>query len=139
MLVFGALTGIAAVTSSCVSAPLGGARHTETTLNISGSKRTEAFTVSFLKRDCTFSSYPYTGVVEPSRHGKIEIEHGKVTPHFSLSTDKYMCNHRRVEGTIVYYTPDVAFVGSDQFTVRVTGLHDARGVSDHVVKIRVVK
>ena len=131
------LVGIGLTLSSCVGAPLAGTKHLETTLSTRAGKRTEAVTAWFLHHDCTFSSYPYVGVVKPSSHGKVDIVHGPVTPHYSSNSEMYMCNRRQVGGAIIYYTPDAGFTGDDQFTIRITGLRDANGVSDRTVKIRV--
>ncbi|MEZ2223379.1 Ig-like domain-containing protein [Rhizobium sp. RCC_161_2] len=133
----GLFLGIGVAVSSCVSAPLGGTKQVETTLSIRAGKRTEAVTAWFLHPDCTFSSYPYVGLIEPSSHGKVDIVHGTVTPHFLNNTQMYMCNRKQVGGAIIYYTPDAGFTGNDQFTVRITGLRDGNGVRDHSVKIRV--
>lgn len=129
--------GTAAVMSSCVSAPLSGTKQLETTFTIRAGTRTEAVTAWFLHHDCTFSSYPYVAVVKPSSHGKVEVVHGPVTPHYSSNSEMYMCNRRQVGGAIIYYTPYAGFTGDDQFTIRITGLRDSNGVSDRTVKIRV--
>ncbi|MGG6898583.1 Ig-like domain-containing protein [Rhizobium sp. BR 315] len=131
------LVGIGLALSSCVGAPLGGTNHVETTLSTRAGKRTEAITAWFLHHDCTFSSYPYVGVIEPSSHGKVDVVHGPVTPRYSRNSEMYLCNRRQVGGAIIYYTPDAGFTGNDQFTVRITGLRDANGVRDHSVKVRV--
>jgi hypothetical protein len=133
----GLLVGGSLALSSCVGTPLAGAKHFETTLSIHAGQRTEAVTVSFLHRDCTFSSYPYVGLIKPSSHGKVDVVHGPVTPHYARNSEMYMCNRKQVEGAIVYYTPNTGFAGNDQFTVRITGLRDGNGVSDRTVKIRV--
>ncbi|MBB3288557.1 MULTISPECIES: Ig-like domain-containing protein [unclassified Rhizobium] len=125
--------------SGCVSAPIGGAKQTETKGSIRAGKRTQVMSVSFLKPDCTFSSYPYTAIVKPSSHGKVEITHGSVKAHFPSDEPMHMCNGKSAEGTIVYYTPDAGFAGADQFTIRMTGLNAANGVAEHTLKIHVVK
>ncbi len=135
----GLLLGAGMALSGCVSAPIGGARQTETKGSIRAGKRTEVISVSFLKPDCTFSSYPYTAVVKPSSHGKVEITHGTVKAHFPNDEPMHMCNGKPAQGTVVYYTPDAGFTGNDQFTLRMTGLNAANGVAEHTMKIRVVK
>ncbi|MGV1761259.1 hypothetical protein ACQZ6F_13040 [Rhizobium sp. A22-96] len=135
----GLFLGIGVALSGCVSAPIGGAKQTEAKGSIRAGKRTQVLSVSFLKPDCTFASYPYTAVVKPSTHGKIEITHGTVKAHFPSDDPMHLCNGKPAEGTTVYYTPDAGFSGEDQFTIRMTGLNAANGVADHTIKIRVVK
>ncbi|MBN8950378.1 MULTISPECIES: hypothetical protein [unclassified Rhizobium] len=133
------LLGAGMALSGCVSAPIGGAKQTEAKGSIRAGKRTEVLSVSFLKQDCTFASYPYTAVVKPSSHGKVDITRGTVKAHFPSDDPMHMCNGKPAQGTLVYYTPNAGFTGNDQFTLRMTGLNAANGVADHTVKIRVVK
>ena len=133
------LLGAGMALSGCVSAPIGGAKQTEAKGSIRAGKRTEVLSVSFLKQDCTFASYPYTAVVKPSSHGKVDITRGTVKAHFPSDDPMHMCNGKPAQGTLVYYTPNAGFTGNDQFTLRMTGLNAANGVADHTVKIRVDK
>ena len=133
------LLGAGMALSGCVSAPIGGAKQTEAKGSIRAGKRTEVLSVSFLKQDCTFASYPYTAVVKPSSHGKVDITRGTVKAHFPSDDPMHMCNGKPAQGTLVYYTPNAGFTGNDQVTLRMTGLNAANGVADHTVKIRVVK
>lgn len=135
----GAFVSMGLMLSGCVSAPIGGAKQTEAKGSIRAGKRIQVGGVSFLKPDCTFASYPYTAVVKPSSHGKIDITHGPVRANFPKDEPMHVCNGKQAEGTIVFYTPNPGFTGNDQFTIRMTALNASNGVIDHTVSVRVVK
>ena len=125
--------------SGCVSAPIGGAKQNSQTVKVISGKKTAVGSSSLVKQDCTFASYPYNGVVKPPAHGKLDIEHGTTHPRFAKDSMAYLCSNKAVNGNIIYYTSNPGFVGSDQYTLRVTGLNSANPLEDENVSVKVVK
>ncbi|NLR95219.1 hypothetical protein HGP17_00040 [Rhizobium sp. P38BS-XIX] len=133
----GLLLGAATALSSCVSAPIGGAKQSSFSRQVPAGKKTKITSASLVKQDCTFAGFPYTGVVKPPAHGKIDIEHGPVAAKFSKDSPAYICSGKSVQGNIISYTPNPGFSGTDQFTVRLTGLHTDGTVQDGTFVVRV--
>jgi len=50
-----------------------------------------------------------------------------------------MCSNKPVQGNMIYYTSNPGFVGTDQFTLRVTTLNSNQRVADENVTIKVLK
>lgn len=134
----GLFLGIGVALSGCVSAPIGGAKQDQYSHRVISGKKTALGMASSVKRDCTFNSYPYTAVVKQPSHGKVTFEHGTVHVKYDKDSDAYICSGKPVEGTTIYYTSDPGFVGTDQFTLRVTVLYGSK-VSDENLTVKVVK
>lgn len=134
----GALAGVGAVLSSCVSAPIGGTKVSESKGTVRSGQRVQVAAISLIKPDCTYASYPYVAIVKSSSHGKIDMTHGMVHAKYASDSPVGMCKNP-VQGTMVFYTSDPGFTGTDQFTIRYTGLNVEGGVKDNVMTVRVVK
>lgn len=135
----GLLLGAATALSGCVSAPIGGAKQSQHSRQISMGKKTKMSSAFLVKHDCTFAAFPYTGVVKPPAHGKVDVEHGLVTAKFPKDSNAFLCSGKMVQGNIIYYTPNPGFSGADQFTMRMTGLNTDGTVTDDTFVIRVGK
>ncbi|NLS17891.1 hypothetical protein HGP16_15110 [Rhizobium sp. P40RR-XXII] len=125
--------------SGCVSAPIGGAKQSQFSRQIAPGKKTKITSASLVKQDRTFAGFPYTGVVKAPAHGKIEVEHGPVAAKFPKDSNAYLCSGKAVQGNIVYYTPNPGFSGTDQFTMRLTGLNTDGTVQDGTFIVHVGK
>jgi hypothetical protein len=133
-----AFIGIGVALSGCVSTPLDGAKQNQYSHRAISGKKTALGMAASVKRDCTFNSYPYTGILKQPSHGKVTFEHGPVRVKYDKDSDVYICSGKPVEGTTVYYTSDPGFTGTDQFTLRMTVLY-ANKVNDENLTIQVVK
>lgn len=125
--------------SGCVGTPIGGAKQSHFSGSAAPGKKTKITSTSLVKQDCTFAGFPYTGVIKQPAHGKVDIEHGPVTAKFSKDSTAYLCSGKTVQGNIVYYTPNPGFSGTDQFTLRLTGLNTDGTVQDGTFTVHVGK
>ncbi|HEY0122231.1 MAG TPA: hypothetical protein VGC14_10820 [Rhizobium sp.] len=135
----GAFIGIGMSLSGCVSAPIGGAKQSQFAVRAASGKKTPITSTSLVKPDCTFGGFPYTGIIKPPAHGKIDIEHGPVRSKYDKDSIAFICSGKPVKGNIIFYTSDPGFVGTDQFTVRLSGLNTDGTVQDGTFMIRVGK
>jgi hypothetical protein len=133
------LVGIGVLLSGCVGTPIGGTKQGAYVARAVSGKKTLVGTSSAVKPDCTFHAYPYNHVVQPASHGKVDIEHGIVKGNFAKDSDAFMCSNKPVQGNMIYYTSNPGFVGTDQFTLRVTTLNSNQRVADENVTIKVLK
>ncbi|MEZ2222288.1 Ig-like domain-containing protein [Rhizobium sp. RCC_161_2] len=139
LIYLGAFLSVVMALSGCVSAPIGGAKQIQFSGKVAPGKKTRITSASLVKQDCTFASFPYTGIIKQPARGKIDIEHGPVASKFSKDSTAYMCSGRTVQGNIIFYTPNPGFVGTDQFTVRLTGLNTDGTVQDGTFVVHVGK
>jgi hypothetical protein len=133
------LLGAGMALSGCVGAPIGGAKQSQFSRQIAPGKKTKITSASLVKQDCTFAGFPYTGVVKPPAHGKIDVEHGPVAANFPKGSPAYVCSGKSVQGNVIYYTPNPGFSGIDQFTMRLTGLNTDGTVQDGMFTVHVGK
>lgn len=135
----GLFLGIGVALSGCVSAPIGGAKQIQFSTRIAPGKKTKITGASLVKQDCTFASFPYTGIIKPPAHGKVEVEHGPVAAKFPKDSPAHVCSGKTVQGNNIFYTSNPGFVGTDQFTVRLTGLNTDGTVQDGTFVVHVGK
>jgi hypothetical protein len=125
--------------SGCVSAPIGGAKQSQFSGRIAPGKKTRITGASLVKPDCTFAGFPYTGIIKQPTHGRIDIEHGPVAAKFPKGSNAYFCSGKSVQGNNIFYTSNPGFVGTDQFTARLTGLNTDGTVQDRTFVVHVGK
>ncbi|NTF41119.1 MULTISPECIES: hypothetical protein [Rhizobium] len=135
----GLFLGIGVALSGCVSAPIGGAKQSHFSSRIAPGKKTKITSTSLVKQDCTFAGFPYTGVVKEPAHGKVDVEHGPVAAKFAKDSPAFICSGKTVQGNIIFYTPNPGFAGTDQFTIRLTGLNTDGTVQDGTFVVHVGK
>ncbi|MDE1996087.1 MAG: hypothetical protein KGI75_26550 [Rhizobiaceae bacterium] len=134
-----AFIGVGMALSGCVGTPISGAKQQQFSPRVVSGKKTKITGASLVKQDCTFASYPYTGIVTQPNHGKIDIEHGPVASKFPKDSPAYICSGKPVQGNIIYYTSNPGFTGTDQFTTRLTGLNTDGTVQDATFVVHVSK
>ncbi|MGV1835042.1 hypothetical protein ACQZ6C_09795 [Rhizobium rhizogenes] len=125
--------------SGCVSAPIGGAKQSQFSGRVAPGKKTRITGASLVKPDCTFAGFPYTGIIKQPAHGKVEVEHGPVAAKFPKGSNAYFCSGKSVQGNNIFYTSNPGFVGTDQFTARLTGLNTDGTVQDRTFVVHVGK
>lgn len=108
-----------------------------TSATVIAGSRTVIYESSFVRPDCTSAAVPRLKTLDGGKHGKIEIVHEKVFPHFERSNPRFKCNGRKVDGGVVYYTPGAKFTGSDQVRLRESSESEA-GVWEITARITVV-
>lgn len=135
----GLFLGVGMALSGCVSAPISGAKQTQFSKRIAPGTKTKITGASIVKQDCTFAALPYTGIIKPPAHGKVDVEHGPVAAKFAKESPAFVCSGRPVQGNNIFYTPNPGFVGTDQFTVRLTGLNTDGKVQDATFVLHVGK
>ena len=103
---------------------------------ISGS-RTIIYQSLFAHPDCTVAAVPRLKILDGGKHGKIEITHEKVFPNYERSNLRFKCNGRKIEGAVVYYTPDAKFTGTDKIRLRESSESQA-GIWEITARVTVV-
>ncbi len=121
--------------SSCVTTNAEGVRQVELQRVAVSGERTKVGFAGSVNPDCSVRTLPKSSVLEPPKHGKIEIVHEDVFPN--AKGDYTKCNRTRVLGTVAYYTAAKGFIGKDRIVVR-TSFSDGK-VSDAVMNITVAK
>jgi dienelactone hydrolase len=81
-----------------------------------------------LNPDCSPKSLAKFRVVQPAKHGRIDIGEKTDFPRFSASSPFAVCNKSPVQGVAVTYTPAKAFNGEDFFIFAEDGAGGAETV-----------
>lgn len=136
---FGQLVmGVMAISSlsSCVTVSPDGVKRVEFNKVAVSGERTREGVAWHIKPDCSMQNMPTVRVVEPPKHGKLEIVKEGIFP----TTAKGLynkCRSVKVQGSVGYYTSDKGYIGMDRLTVRVS--YGNGRIEDTVLNIKVVK
>lgn len=80
----------------------------------------ERLRVEFLyavEPDCSSMGVTSVRVLEPPQHGKLTVENGQGFTGFAKENQRYDCNMRKSDGTLVFYEPELGFTGNDAITL----------------------
>jgi Caspase domain len=72
-----------------------------------------------LNPDCTRAVFPTIRIIEQPKHGKITFENGTGFPVYVKDNPRYECNKRRSDGALVFYEPELNFIGTDSVLIEV--------------------
>ena len=56
-------------------------------------------------------------ILEPPQHGRLTIVNGQGFTSFARENQRYDCNLRKSDGTLVFYEPESGFAGEDSVTL----------------------
>lgn len=90
----------------------------------------------FVNPDCTSGGYPTLKVAKQPQHGQISIEQGTAYAEFTRDKAFAACNGKKVPATLVYYTSEPGFVGSDEVALDRIGVLGAYGYHDYTINVR---
>jgi hypothetical protein len=69
-----------------------------------------------INNDCSLADVPVVRIVEPPKHGRLEIVRESVFPTSSGKLER--CRTVKVMGLVAYYTAKAGYVGEDKFVLR---------------------
>jgi hypothetical protein len=72
-----------------------------------------------IQPDCSSSGETNVRIVEAPQHGTLMVENGQGFTNFPKDNQRYDCNTRKSDGTLVFYEPESGFSGKDSITVDV--------------------
>lgn len=58
-------------------------------------------------------------ILEQPQHGTVRVENGQAFTNFPKENQRYDCNMRKSEGTLVFYEPESEFAGKDSILLDV--------------------
>jgi hypothetical protein len=69
--------------------------------------------------DCSSNGQTHVRIAEAPQHGTLSIENGQGFTSFPKDNQRYDCNTRKSDGTLVFYDPESGFSGKDSITLDV--------------------
>jgi hypothetical protein len=69
--------------------------------------------------DCSSNGQTHVRIAEAPQHGTVTIENGQSFTNFPKDNQRYDCNTRKSDGTLVFYDPESGFSGKDSITLDV--------------------
>jgi hypothetical protein len=85
--------------------------------------------------DCTSLGYPTLKVAKAPTHGEVSVEQGTALASFGKDDARNICNGRSVPATVIYYTSEPGFIGTDSAEFERIGVRGAYGY--HIFSINV--
>jgi hypothetical protein len=85
--------------------------------------------------DCTSLGYPTLKVAKAPKHGEVSVEQGTALADFGKDDARNICNGRSVPATVIYYTSEPGFIGTDSAEFERIGVRGAYGY--HIFSINV--
>ena len=56
-------------------------------------------------------------ILEKPQHGTLTVENGQGFTNYPKENQRYECNTRKSDGTLVFYEPESEFTGKDSITL----------------------
>jgi hypothetical protein len=72
-----------------------------------------------IQPDCSSAGQTHVRILEAPQHGTLTVENGQGFTNFPRDNQRYDCNTRRSDGTLVFYEPEAGFSGKDSVTLDV--------------------
>jgi hypothetical protein len=72
-----------------------------------------------IEPDCSSMGVTSVRIIEPPQHGRLTVENGQGFTGFARDNQRYGCNTRKSDGTLVFYEPESGFAGGDSMTLEV--------------------
>jgi hypothetical protein len=86
--------------------------------------------------DCTSLGYPTLKVAKAPKHGEVSVEQGTALADFAKDDARNVCNGRSVPATIIYYTSEPGFIGTDSVEFERIGVRGAYGYHIYSINVR---
>jgi len=90
----------------------------------------------YVNSDCTSGGYPLLKVAKPPQHGQISVEQGTAYADYTKDSTHAACNGKKVPATLIFYTSEPGFVGSDSAAFDRIGVLGAYGYHDYTINVR---
>ncbi|WP_454849112.1 hypothetical protein [Rhizobium binxianense] len=121
--------------TACETTSADGVKHTSVKKTVAAGQRTKLAGAWQVKPDCSADPAPQIRLLEPPKHGNVDIVH---EPVFTNPKRPPKCGSKKVQGTAVYYTGNTGYAGSDKFVTR-SSFSVGGHVEDTTVNMTVVK
>lgn len=86
--------------------------------------------------DCTSLGYPTLKLAKPPQHGQVSIEKGAAFATFGKDDPRSVCNGKEVPATVIYYTSNPGFIGTDSVDFERIGVAGAYGYHAYTINVR---
>jgi hypothetical protein len=70
-----------------------------------------------IEPDCSSMGVTSVRILERPQHGKLTVRNGLGFTSFERDNQRYACNRRKAEGTLVFYRPASGYEGTDSITL----------------------
>jgi hypothetical protein len=70
-----------------------------------------------IQPDCSSNGQINVRILESPQHGTLTVENGQGFSNFPKDNQRYDCNTRKSDGTLVFYEPESGFSGKDSITL----------------------
>jgi hypothetical protein len=71
----------------------------------------------WIQPDCSSAGPTVVRILEKPQHGTLTVENGQGFTSFPKENQRYECNTRKSDGTLVFYEPESEFTGKDSITL----------------------
>jgi hypothetical protein len=72
-----------------------------------------------IQPDCSSAGQTTVRILEKPQHGTLTVENGQEFTNFPKENQRYECNVRRSDGTVVFFDPEPEFFGKDSVALDV--------------------
>lgn len=81
--------------------------------NVVAGHEVRVYWASSLNPDCTPNGQIVVRMTQPPQHGRVAIRNTRLFPSYPSSSNRNVCNTRRVPGIEAYYQPASGYTGFD--------------------------
>lgn len=99
-------------------------------------QRQEIFVVYNNANDCSTTGYPTMKVAKPPQHGQVSVEQGSAIAAYPKTDMRNICNGKTVPATVIYYTSEPGFVGTDSVAFDRIGTKGGYGYHEFSIMVR---
>jgi hypothetical protein len=86
--------------------------------------------------DCTSLGYPTLKVAKAAQHGRVSVEQGTALADFAKDDARRICKGKSVPATVIYYTSEPGFIGTDSVAFERIGVAGAYGYHVYTINVR---
>jgi hypothetical protein len=86
--------------------------------------------------DFTSLGYPTLEVAKAPKYGEVSVEQGTALADFEKDDARDVCNWKSVPATVIYYTSEPGFIGTDSVEFERIGVRGAYGYHSYMIKVR---
>jgi hypothetical protein len=86
--------------------------------------------------DCASLGFPTIRVAKAPQHGEVSVEQGTAVADFGKDDARNVCNGKSVPATVIYYTSESGFIGTDSVEFERIGVRGAYGYHVYSINVR---
>jgi hypothetical protein len=106
-----------AISQSPPAGPPGGPHTLEFTRVVAAEQKLRVDFFYDIQPDCSSAGQTTIRILEQPQHGTLTIENGQAFTNFQKDNQRYDCNTRKSDGTLVFYQPNGDYSGADSITL----------------------